>query len=846
MIRRRLFGLDLNGVDDRLAVLESEGLPECVDLGVRGSLVHLLAQKRWVAGRQSETAPHGRGPAWGEIGSAEHRVELLALFKRLRTAEAVEWERRAFASALPGLTVGGERAVFAAPDVPEWGEAFRNRYLQLLSYARGPRPLLLWRPVAALLGRIADCPDGMDAGKKVAVLSLMADGAHLALLAVEREKGASLPVPVRRQTGVAAGASFRGERLINDARQRLSEKSGLPEDDIRASAWAPWRCAIGAKPTRELLRLAQNRGWKALPDLQQRPLTPDWKDAPEELLFLLGQAELLLVEGPFASNAAWRDAVLATLRQRMAMPAQIEYLEAPTVALGCLEAARRDRAGQAIYFDFLPQLEINALVENRPKFVDLIASGKRCQGGQIFRAPAPGRYAINPGANRFTFWLFKEDFVHGRKAEVPLPEIADRRYVLTVEVSQTPGQGFAEVTISSTEFDALRRQPIHLNWEDMIKVPDTQEQILQEMDKLSGANSWPETAVKMGHPIHWHEERSDVDLLALLVAYQQNPLVSNDIIHKPTWELLKKLRKRFSLLKSPSFLGKGLGLSVNKQESRRALNSDGTLPEPVDNIAVPAGAERELDRTLEKLEQDLMALKQAFGPTVKQDVLGDVVGFASWCFWRCPSRIADLLLDIYADHQPYKVHPTLLREGVARIAANREGRLERYFAAVKQKIKGGQGITTPDFAGLARALGTVPQAANVLDGQLADFLLEEARTALEEENIKQKDRAYKRRFGSAILMLAALLRRRKTCNNFLDPESSKGKQFLSLLMEAKERNLEFAMENQAAQGRDKAKKHAAAKRMIRNIELLTDLKDFIRLQGTNPSLIEQIQAMPDD
>ena len=825
MSRQRLIGVDLNGVDDRLAVAESDGSAECVELGVRGSLVHLLAEQRWIAGGQNEAAPHGRGPAWGEVGSAEHRIELLALFERLRTAEAGKQEADAFASALPDLTRDKGRAVFATPDVPDWGEAFRDRYLRLLTHAGGPRPLLLWRPVAALLGRLADRPEGPGDGATVAVLSLMADGAHLALLTLECED-VSLPVPVRRQAGVAADASFRGERLVEDALRRLDEMFGLPKDDIRASAWAPWRLAIGAEPRKELLRLAENRGWRALPDLDHRPPVPDSSDLRGEALRLLDEAALLLVEGPFAGNATWRDAVLAAFGRRTALPTQIECLEASTVARGCLEAARRDREGQPIYFDFLPQLQINALVEGRPEFVDLIAHGERCQGGQVFRAPAADRYAINRGASQFVFWLFKEDFEHGRKAEVPLPETADRRYALTVEVSQTPGQGFAEVTISSSEFDTLRRRPIRLNWAKMQETSETREQILEKTGKLSGgALAWPETAVIRGHPMHWSETHRRGSLLALLVAYRRKPLVWNGAIHEPTRALLNQLRQRFSA-------------SV---DSRRALRSDGALPDPEGNLAVPPGARRELDLTLDKLDQDFAALQRSFGFLIEPGILGDVVGFASWCFWRCPPGIADLLLDVYGGQMRHRVNHLLLREGVARSAGSRD-RLERYFTAVERRFEIVNALAAAEFAGLARALGTAPEAAVVLGGQLADRLLEEARKALEAENRMPQQAAYKRRFKSALLMLSALLRHRKRRGDFVDPEGSGGQQLLTLLEATRQRNLQFAEEYRAPPLRWTP----AAKRMERNVEILDELHKFVRLQGSDPNIIERIEAMQDD
>ena len=62
----------------------------------------------------------------------------------------------AVTSSLPNLMSNSELAVFAVPDIPAYTEHFRDRYLRLLKLVPGLRPLLLWRPVAAILGSIAN------------------------------------------------------------------------------------------------------------------------------------------------------------------------------------------------------------------------------------------------------------------------------------------------------------------------------------------------------------------------------------------------------------------------------------------------------------------------------------------------------------------------------------------------------------------------------------------------------------------------------------------------------------------------------------------------------------------
>ena len=176
---------------------------------------------------------------------------------------------------------------------------------------------------------------------------------------------------------------------------------------------------------------------------------------------------------------------------------------------------------------------------------------------------------------------------------------------------------------------------------------------------------------------------------------------------------------------------------------------------------------------------------------------------------------------------------------MARVAGNRD-QLERYFAAVGQRFENGQRITAVEFAGLAHTLGTAPEAAVVLHGRMADRLLKAAHDILEEENCKSRDEAYKRRFKSALLMLTALLRHRKQRRNFLDPQSRLGQQLLSLLEETKERNRQFAKRFRQQQ------QLTAARRMNRNAKIVVELQKFIELQGSDPNLIEKIQAMEEN
>ena len=145
----------------------------------------------WVA-VQAELAPHGRGPGWGTIGASRNRIDTLRVLEAIQQSDPDDTIRQALTSALSELVGNTDLAVFAVPDTPAHGEAFRDRN--------------------CCCGEIAADPPEACAGCRVAILSLMADGIHLAVLSLEKERHGSdwLLVPERSKPGQRIGASFQG------------------------------------------------------------------------------------------------------------------------------------------------------------------------------------------------------------------------------------------------------------------------------------------------------------------------------------------------------------------------------------------------------------------------------------------------------------------------------------------------------------------------------------------------------------------------------------------------------------------------------------------------------------
>ena len=75
---------------------------------------------------------------------------------------------------------------------------------------------------------------------------------------------------------------------------------------------------------------------------------------------------------------------------------------------------------------------------------------------------------------------------------------------------------------------------------------------------------------------------------------------------------------------------------------------------------MPERAEQELDDTLSKCEEELAVLQHIFGERINTTILGHILGFASWCFWRCPPSIVEVFLGtlrkkIFLQNSPHSV-----------------------------------------------------------------------------------------------------------------------------------------------------------------------------------------------
>jgi hypothetical protein len=558
----------------------------------------------------------------------------------------------------------------------------------------------------------------------------------------------------------------------------------------------------------------------------------------------LAEADLILLEGGGAQSSAIQTGILEALEVSLDDP-RLRILDPRAVAQGGLEANRRLHRGEPAYFDFLPQLEINALVQGEARFISLIPAKMRLRGGEMYRADADGEFAIGKGAHQLEFYLIKENFNQARKSAVDLPEISDRQHRISVSVEQSPGQGFAKVSIGSGSFAPLAARPIELDWTQMTVVDNTRDEILAglQSDK-SGA--YPDTQVFRGHAVLWHPESPHGAVSRALAHYIQTPLIVDSAIDPIGADALKQIKDIAAKAVNPAYEGRLLEIHIEETATARFLDTDGALPQAVPALPIPGDAEQLLETALEKAATDHERLQRIVGA---DSDLRAVIGFATWCYRRCPTSIVEALLSWYEIGGRGSGGDLIVRiEGLGRALHEKTDAL-RFYAAIERRLVAGQPIRNPELAALTRLLGGVADAADWLSPGQANRLLQATQVLIEEQNSEPRDKAYKRKFKFALIMLASLLRRRRVQPGFLDSENSAARTLEHLLVVAQGRMDQWIpkFHRRALRSTGPERQHtlAAANRLDKAKKIISELIYFLHEEGRDPNIIKQIDQMED-
>jgi hypothetical protein len=595
-------GLDLNGAWDWAALSGGSGSdgtplePRLNSGGINGSVIQLYDDNQLVGGPQAELAPHGRGPGWGKIGDAAYRTQVRHVLAQI-VADTVSEDTSVskLHAVVDALAGDADSLVCAVPDHPGFGEANRQALLDALRARQRGSVNLIWRPIATLLGWLAvseatrqDSPFQED--MPVCVVSLMPDGVRVAGARLKAYKGRdrSIWVPERRQPGVLLGGAYAGAELARRHAETLARQVEQDPAEVFNVMTAPWRAAMNQPGGETVVRLA-NRSWRRLKSIDAQSDFAELPAPDRHALDRIQAAQHVVVDGPFSANEAWRQHVLAALGVNES-DRRIHFAGPTTAALGCREAGERMGAGEPPYYDFLPQLEINALKDNEEQFVDLIGKDQRAVGGKPFVGEPDAKFAINAGAQELTFYLIKEDFDRPRRAVHALPESPSEDHPINVTVRQTPGQGYARVEISSSSYTPLRDTPLVLDWDQMEVLEIDRETLLQELRDYSGIG-YPDTYNLPGHALHWDPDHPSGSLADLLSQYADTPDITQSSTPNEIYNLISTLADRIVARQSPFFAAKARGKNHTDKALYQAVGTDGAIPASESLFRVPDQAE---------------------------------------------------------------------------------------------------------------------------------------------------------------------------------------------------------------------------------------------------------------
>ena len=743
------------------------------------------------------------------------------------------------------LAAGARFSVVAVPDDESFDEGARDLFLHVLRRSRAPAVTLLWRTVAATLGWISQhktLPIATKGNPTVGVVSILRDDVHFGDLTLE-EHG-SLIVPVRHQAGRVAISGFGGSTFSHQAAETLARTANVSAKDLLWGYHSLWSAAVGEQSANGLFRQSDGSWRDISPPSITDPLVPTSAPDPEAISRLKA-AKAILIEGAAAGPSALVDGVLKALNLSADDP-RLYRLESRLAARGCLEANERLRRGDPVYFDFLPQLEINALVQGEPEFVSLIPNGKRLPGGAVYRDQATGQFAIGENASALTFYLIKGK-ESPRKSENNLEEVSDQQHPIVVTVEQSPGQGYAKVRIGSDTFVPLRQRPIDLDWTKMTAVKQNRSEILAAL-KDGSRITYPRIHIHRGHPVLWHPRSRFGDVALTLARYSETALMVDGRLSADGVEVLSQMKGIASKSVRPSYEGARIGVDISDPGPARFLDSDGGIPRPKTDLPVAENADLLLERALLKAEDDYADLIKI---DVQASVIRDIIGFTTWSYWRCPRSITEDLLSWYSNGEPrYRGGDLIVRlEGLGRILHESKD-IRHFFSAIDRRLQLNEhAIRNPELSALTRILGGCELAARELEGPQADRLLQATCSLIAEQNKVVRDKAYKRKFKYALLMLASLLRHRKSRPGFLSPNQYAAKNLLSLLDDAHSRITKFRtiFSQKASQmrGRNRQTFSASANRLSATEPIIEDLKDFIHEKGGDPNIIERIEALED-
>ncbi|WP_439817493.1 hypothetical protein [Zavarzinia sp. CC-PAN008] len=692
-----------------------------VDGGTAGVVI-VEVDGNLVGGPRAALSSCGTGAGWGPAGDAHRRSTLRAMLRALNDGgDDAGKAAMGVHAAASALCRGGQRVMVAVPDQAGFDEAAQRRMLAALPRTTGLRGQLLWRSVALFHEMFARrlVPDDAP----VRILVHCAEGFEQQELTLREAHGYDgHKAPVRDGHGTLIYPELGLDRLSERAEELAKALCPALADPGLNGSELPLRLLLGdaAPGELELLRL-KSGGWVEV----EAPRLDPVKVLPGMLAGPVFDSTKTVIVTPLAVEF-WRP-----LRSILGVGRQALIARPRRIASGALRAARIVQHGKPHYLDRLEPIAIAVQAKGTTGWERLTPKDDR-------HVPANEEY-VSRERRDFTLRKGQTDVsipVLKGAAEVrvwqdKLSTAPDKDVNLIVQLRQTPGQSWARVSITSDDWDVLRRQPILLDWEGLAKDERTPEQVLADVQRPRP--TVPNRIVEDAHIGFW-----DGSLV--------NPRLDRLVGADPD-QLYRALSRPYALGHSPS-----------ARFVVRPVGSDGKLP----------------DELRDPIRSAFLARLEELGAAIDADVRAGCTPSSNrsllcvtWAATLCPAVVQEhLLAALHCDNHRH-AHPLrglkpsgLILRAIGRVVSG-EARVRQALELLVDRPK----ANNDTLAALSHLLSRRSETAMALDARLADSigsLLNKELAALVIDG-----KRYKIKFQHVLSSIGGLLRFREVDYDFL-------------------------------------------------------------------------------
>ena len=797
----KFMGVDINGWHDWSARdwnpdEDEQAFKEyhLIDGGV-GSVAIRRSPGNWLGGPRAVIAPHGRGKGWGDIGNPDYRCNISETIQNLITRDIPD-DGLAFASTVKELSKGSNRIIVTVPDNADIREKTQGQILKALNHRGAPRAQILWRSIAFFLGALKnDLISDLRQGLIVTEILHDTDGFEKQTLKVSSTS--SHPdhlIPERKTFGQIIHPDVGLKNLNDDLWSNIQSNNDLLNSGRIETSRLPieFLCGDHHHPASEILR-HNNAQW-----LLAEAHEPNLDVSTVESL-VLDECDLVLFASPV--DGKLRKKILATLAHLTTPLIEIPW---STGAIGALYAARLIEKGLPHYLETLEPISLAVLRNGIASFSPLIGNDQTVPAHKEFSADIVDEFIWPANINEIEFYIKKGE-AEVRKWIISTDEAPDQNARIDINLRQVPGQSWAKLFISSSEWNYLKRNPIYLDWENLLPEDRSPEEILKGLQRPRPAV--PNRIIEEAHIGFWNGNLTNSPVLDAIATNKADPLYN---------ALTQQRRVPLNPDVDPP----------NSGPKYHPISTDGQLP--TDLSADHQGHFRKVERNL------LKTLEIRIQENTLQNNNRSFLSL-SWTFTRCPEKVQEEIVAALEAHNAGTNHPYLsmpqariLQQAAGR-TINRPSLLRKALLALVKRPS----ITQDTIGAISFITSRREHAPKALNDELIQEILK-----IVGERISKltRERSYGTGLTYTLNTIVGLLRYREISPNEITTQSSK-------LVQAIYDKLAFLI---VALKREPATRRSVYFKNL--IEIMENLLSFLEGTGGDPNIlirIDQLDEQPE-